>query len=280
MRVVVTGAAGLLGNAVVRAAREREHDVCALDREALDVTDPGAVELRIRKEKPEVIVHCAAYTAVDGAEEEPDKAMRVNCDGTRNVALAAAQIGATVFNPSSDFVFDGRSERPYRPDDQPMPINAYGVSKLAGEQVLVLSGCDWAVVRTSWLYGSGGRDFVDVILDAQGKSDGMAIVDDQVGCPTWTGSLAPGIITLAEAGVRGTYHLCDGGSATWFQLASAVVEEASIDVEFTPTTAQEWGAPAPRPPYSVLDCSESERILGHPMPAWRASLVTYLSETL
>ena len=280
MRVVVTGAAGLLGNAVVRAARERGHDVCALEREALDVTDSGAVERRIRDEKPNAIVHCAGYTAVDRAEEEAEEAMRVNCDGTRNVALAAAQIGAAVLYPSTDYVFDGRSTRPYRPDDETAPINAYGVSKLAGEQVLASSGCDWAVVRTSWLYGSGGRDFVDVVLDARGNYDAMTIVDDQVGCPTWTGSLAPGIIALAEASASGTCHLCDSDSATWLGLARAVADEASIGLELTATTTLDWGAPAPRPPYSVLDCSESERILGHRMPAWRASLVTYLSATL
>lgn len=280
MRVVVTGAAGLLGNALVRAARERGHEVCALERKTLDVTDSAAVERRIRDEKPCVIFHCAGYTAVDQAEEEPEKAMRINCDGTRNVALAAAQIGAAIFYPSTDYVFDGQSSRPYRPGDPTAPINAYGVSKLAGEQVLSLSGCDWTVVRTSWLYGSGGRDFVDIVLDARRRSNAMAIVDDQVGCPTWTGSLAPEIIALAEAGAAGTCHLSDRESATWLEFARAVVEELSIGLELIATTTLDWDAPAPRPPYSVLDCSESERILGYPMPTWRASLANYLSEVL
>ena len=280
MRVVVTGASGLLGNALVRAAREREHEVCALERSVLDVTDSVAVERRIRDEKPCVILHCAGYTAVDQAEEEPEKAMTINCDGTRNVALAAAQIGAAVFYPSTDYVFDGQSSRPYYPSDPTAPINAYGVSKLAGEQVLSSSGCDWTVVRTSWLYGSGGKDFVDGILDGRSNSDTMRIVDDQIGCPTWTGSLAPGIIALAEVGATGTCHLSDSESTTWLEFAKAVAEEASIGLKLIPTTTLDWGALARRPPYSVLDCSESERILGCPMPTWRASLVTYLSEIL
>ena len=280
MRVVVTGAAGLLGNALVRAAREREHEVCALERSDLDVTDSAAVERRIRDEKPCVILHCAGYTAVDQAEEEPKKAMTINCDGTRNVALAAAQIGAAVFYPSTDYVFDGQSLRPYRPSDPTAPINAYGVSKLAGEQVLSSAGCDWTVVRTSWLYGSGGKDFVDGILDARSNSYTMRIVDDQIGCPTWTGSLAPGIIALAEVGATGTCHLSDSESATWLEFAKAVAEEASIGLKLIPTTTLDWGALARRPLYSVLDCSESERILGCSTPTWRASLVTYLSEIL
>jgi len=280
VRILVTGAAGLLGNAVVRVAGERGHDVRALARSALDVTDAGEVERRLRAEKPEVVVHCAAYTAVDRAEEEVDQAMTVNRDGTRNVAIAAAQMGATVLYPSTDFVFSGRATTAYGPDHETSPLNAYGMSKLAGEQVLAVSGCNWLVVRTSWLYGSGGWDFVDVVLEQAERSGGMSVVDDQVGCPTWTGSLAPGIVDLVEAGATGTYHLCDAGQASWLALANAVVEEAGLDLELTATTTLAWGAPAQRPPYSVLDCEKAEGILGREMTPWRESLHTYLSETL
>ncbi|MCH7934820.1 MAG: dTDP-4-dehydrorhamnose reductase [Gemmatimonadetes bacterium] len=280
MRILVTGAAGLLGSAVVRTAGERGHDVRAFPRSALDVTDPGQVDRRLRAEKPEVVIHCAAYTAVDRAEEESDQAMSVNRDGTRNVAMAAAEIGATVVYPSTDFVFNGRAGTPYRPDDETSPVSAYGVSKLAGEQVLAVSGCSWIMVRTSWLYGPGGWDFVDVVLEQAERSGGMSVVDDQVGCPTWTGSLAPGIVDLVEAGATGTYHLCDAGQASWLALAQAVVEEAGLDLELTATSTLAWGAPAQRPPYSVLDCEKAEGILGRDMTPWRESLHTYLSETL
>ena len=281
MRILVTGAAGLLGHAVVRAAEERGHDVRAFTRSALDVTDPGEVERRLGAERPEVVVHCAAYTAVDRAEEESDQAMSVNRDGTRNVAMAAAQVGATVVYPSTDYVFDGRADTPYRPDDETSPVNAYGVSKLAGEQVLAVSGCTWMIVRSSWLYGPGGRDFVDAVLEqGERRGAGMTVVDDQVGCPTWTGSLAPCIVQLAEAGATGTYHLCDAGQASWLDLARQVAEEARLDLELTATSTLAWGAPARRPPYSVLDCAKGERILGYGMTPWRESLHTYLSETL
>ncbi len=280
MRILVTAAAGLLGNAVVRTAWDRGHDVRSFTRSALDVTDPGEVERRLSAERPDVVVHCAAYTAVDRAEEELDQAMSVNRDGTRNVATAAAQIGATVIYPSTDHVFSGRADTPYGPDAETSPLNAYGVSKLAGEQVLAVAGCSWMVVRTSWLYGPGGRDFVDVVLEQAERRGGMTVVDDQVGCPTWTGSLAPGIVELAEAGATGTYHLCDAGQASWLELAKTVVEEAGLDVEFTATSTLAWGAPAQRPPYSVLDCEKAERILGREMTPWRESLRAYLSEAL
>ena len=280
MRILVTGASGLLGNAVVRAAAGRGHEVRAFPRSEFDVTNPGEVDRRLRAEKPEVVVHCAAYTAVDRAEEESDQAMRVNRDGTRNVAMAAAQVGATVVYPSTDYVFNGRSVTPYRPDDEASPLNAYGVSKLAGEQVLATSGCTWMVVRTSWLYGPGGWDFVDVVLERGERPVGMTVVDDQVGCPTWTGSLAPGMVELAEAGARGTHHLCDAGQASWLDLARQVAQEADLDLELTATTTLAWDAPALRPPYSVLDSSKVEAILGRRMVPWRESLRTYLLEAL
>ncbi len=280
MRILVTAAAGLLGNAVVRTAWDRGHDVRSFTRSALDVTDPGEVERRLRVERPDVVVHCAAYTAVDRAEEELDQAMSVNRDGTRNVAMAAGQIGATVIYPSTDHVFNGRADTPYGPDAETSPLNAYGVSKLAGEQVLAVAGCTWMVVRTSWLYGPGGRDFVDVVLEQAERRGGMTVVDDQVGSPTWTGSLAPGIVELAEAGATGTYHLCDAGQASWLELAQTVVEEAGLDLELTATSTRAWGAPAQRPPYSVLDCEKAERILGREMTPWRESLRAYVSEAL
>ena len=195
MRILVTGAGGLLGQALVGAAGERGHDVRAFARSELDVTDAGDVERCLRAERPEVVLHCAAYTAVDRAEEESHQAMSVNREGTRNVATAAAEIGATVVYPSTDYVFDGCADTPYRPDDETGPVNAYGMSKLAGEQVLAVSGCAWLMVRTSWLYGPGGRDFVDVVLErGERRGGGMKVVDDQVGCTTCKGSLVPCIV--------------------------------------------------------------------------------------
>ena len=278
MNILVTGSGGLLGGAVVRAARERGHTVHALDRAALDVTDAAAVRGRITELRPETVVHCAAYTAVDGAEQEEEVAMHVNRDGTSNVAIAAAEVGAAVFLPSTDYVFDGRSDRPYRPDDAVRPVSAYGRSKVAGESAVKATDGRWTIVRTSWLYGAHGRDFVDVILESGKRTEPMTIVDEQVGSPTWSGSLAPALIELAEQGACGTLHLCDRGEATWFELAREVASAEGLAVEMTATTSDVWNAPAPRPPYSVLDCTEAEGLLGRSMPPWRESLHTYLGE--
>ncbi len=276
MKILVTGSGGLLGGAVVRAARGRGHDVSALDRAALDVTDFELVESRLRDEAPEAVMHCAGYTAVDDAEEEPDRATAVNRDGTRNVALAAAAIGASLVYPSTDYVFDGRSDRPYRPEDETHPVNAYGRSKLASEKVLETTDARWAVVRTSWLYGPDGQDFIDVILGARYRSSPLKIVNDQIGCPTWTDSLAPALVELAERGAIGTYHLCDRGKATWLDLARGAAILAHLDVELEATTTEAWGAPADRPRYSVLDSSKAEALLGRSMPIWGESLRAHL----
>ena len=276
MKILVTGAGGLLGGALVRTATERGHDVCALDRSALDIMDSESVQGRLREEAPEAVMHCAGYTAVDDAEEEPDRAMTVNRDGTRNVALAAAAIGASLVYPSTDYVFDGRSDRPYRPEDDMHPVNAYGRSKLAGEKVLETTAARWAVVRTSWLYGPDGKDFIDVILGARYRSSPLKIVNDQVGCPTWTGSLAPALVELAERGAMGTYHLCDRGKANWLDLARGAAILADLDVELEATTTEAWGASADRPRYSVLDSSKAEDLLGRSMPIWGESLRAHL----
>ena len=276
MKILVTGAGGLLGGAVVRAATERGHDVCALDRTALDVTDAESVQGRLRYEAPAVVMHCAGYTGVDDAEDGPDQAMMVNRDGTHNVALTAAAIGASLMYPSTDYVFDGRSDRPYRPADKTHPLNAYGRSKLAGEKVLETTEARWAVVRTSWLYGPDGKDFIDVILGARYRSSPLEIVNDQVGCPTWSGSLAPALVELAEKGAIGTYHLCDRGKATWLDFAKGAAILADLDVELEATTTEAWGACADRPRYSVLDSSKAEGLLGRSMPIWGESLRAHL----
>ena len=221
-------------------------------------------------------MHCAGFTAVDDAEEEPARAMAVNRDGTCNVALAAAAIGASLVYPSTDYVFDGRSDRPYRPEDETHPVNAYGRSKLAGEKVLETTDARWTVVRTSWLYGPDGKDFIDMILGARYRSSPLKIVNDQVGCPTWTDSLAPALVELAERGAIGTYHLCDRGKATWLDLARGAAILADLDVELEATTTEAWGAPANRPRYSVLDSSKAEALLGRSMPMWGDSLRAHL----
>ncbi len=285
VKVLITGAAGLLGSAVVEAARQRGHQVVACDRAALDITQPESVRAVVAAERPELVVNCAGFTAVDAAETQPELAMAVNCEGARNVAQAAHGIGARMVHVSTDYVFDGESDRPYTPDDTPNPLGAYAQSKLAGEEAVravwddAADGAGGLILRTGWLYGAGGKNFVDAMLRAgKARPEGvLTIVDDQTGGPTWTGSLAPALIALAEQGATGVLHLSDAGEATWLELACEAFRISAFAGELPSGVSSEaWGAPAQRPTYSVLDTAAANTQLGRAMPHWKDSLRSYL----
>ncbi len=280
MRLLITGARGLLGTELVDRASRLGLEVHATDIDEMDVTDRGAAESVVGSLRPEVILHCAAYTAVDRAEEEPDAAMRVNRDGTRNVARAAAAAGSLFVYLSTDYVFDGEKRSPYLPEDPPNPQGVYARSKLAGEEETAAAGGEWLMIRSGWLYGSGGKNFVDAIVTAAREGRKLRVVSDQRGCPTWTGSLTPSLLDLIERGARGIYHVADRGEATWHELAEMALALAGIDAEVAPVSTEEWGAPAPRPEYSVLELEKAESFLGSLMPRWQDSLRHYLEEGL
>ncbi|MEX2465538.1 MAG: dTDP-4-dehydrorhamnose reductase [Gemmatimonadota bacterium] len=285
-RLLVTGAAGLLGTEVVAAAERRGYTVEPATRADLDVTDLDAVRAglgdRPVERRLEAVLHCAAYTAVDGAEAEPELAARVNGDGTAHVARAAAEAGARLVHVSTDYVFDGERRTPYRPDDPPRPRSVYGRTKLAGERAALASAPSALVVRTSWLYGAGGRNFVTAMLE-RGRTDAspspLRVVDDQLGRPTWARNVAEGMLDLLERRVRGVWHVADGGEATWLDLAREAYRLCGIDTALEPTTTEAWGAPAPRPAYSVLDLTGTEALLGRERMHWREALRRYLTET-
>ncbi len=280
MRLLITGARGLLGTELVDRASRLGLEVHATDIDEMDVTDRGAVESVVGSLEPEVILHCAAYTAVDRAEAEPDAAMRLNRDGTRNVARAAAKAGSLLVYLSTDYVFDGAKGSPYLPEDPPNPQGAYARSKLAGEEETAAAGGEWLMVRSGWLYGSGGKNFVDTILGMAEERGSVKVVSDQKGRPTWAGSLAPTTLDLLAMGARGIYHAADRGEATWLELAEKALALAGIEAVVAPVSTEEWGAPAPRPEYSVLDLEKAESLLGRAMPRWEDSLRHYLEEGL
>ncbi|HEV2131236.1 MAG TPA: dTDP-4-dehydrorhamnose reductase [Longimicrobiaceae bacterium] len=276
MRVLVTGAGGMLARALLAELRRRDHEVVALDRAALDVTDEGAVEARIQAESPEVVVQCAAFTAVDAAEAEEPAAMRVNADATRYVARACQRVGALLVYPSTDYVFSGSGDRPYRPSDPPAPVNAYGRTKLAGERA-ALEAAEALVVRTSWLYGAGGPNFIDTISRLARERDRLEVVDDQVGRPTWTVSLAVTLTDLLEQRVAGTFHATDGGEpVSWFGVARRILAERSLATPIRPVGSAAFPRPARRPAYSVLDCLATEETIGRLLPDWGEMLARYL----
>lgn len=286
--MLVTGAAGLLGSEVVRAAGERGYEVLAAGRDDLDVTDREAVRAALRTRFTDV-VHCAAYTAVDRAEEEPELAARVNRDGTRYVAEAAADAGARFVYVSTDYVFDGTAHTPYPPDAPVAPPSVYGRTKLEGERVALASQPGALVIRTSWLYGAGGRNFVSAMLErGRERADGtgaeptgaepLRVVDDQRGRPSWARNTAEALLDLLERRVRGVWHVADGGEATWLELAREAYRVCGIATPLEPVSTEAWGAPAPRPHYSVLDIAGTEALLGRPQMDWHEALRRYLTE--
>ncbi len=275
MRIVVTGAAGLLGREVAAEARARGHDVVGLDRAALDVTDEALVRRELPQLRPEAVVHCAGYSAVDRAEAEPDRASRLNRDGARNVARAAAEIGARILYVSTDYVFDGRKRTPYLPDDAPGPLSVYGRTKLEGEQVVREVAPDCLVVRTSWLY-AGTSGFVPAILRRAEQGERLRVVDDQRGRPTWAPDAASAMLDLLARGVRGIWHVAGGGECTWLELAREAVRLRGLSVEIDAISTSQFGSAALRPAYSVLDLSATEALLGRSMTDWRVALAEYL----
>lgn len=271
MRVLVTGAGGMLARAVREEFARRGHDVVALDRAALDVTDEAAVRRALHEHRPAAVLHCAAYTRVDDAEAEEALAFAVNAEAARHVARACREVGARFVYPSTDYVFDGRAATPYHPEAPTSPLNAYGRSKRAGEAAAAEAG-DHLVVRTSWLFDGRGRNFVTTILERARRGERLRVVEDQRGSPTWAGTLAWILAGLLERRApSGIYHAANRGETTWYGLAAEALRLVGVPAEVEPVTSAEFPRPAARPAYSVLDCSTTEAVVG-PIPRWEDAL--------
>jgi dTDP-4-dehydrorhamnose reductase len=278
MKVLVTGAGGMLAHAMIPELNRRGHRVVPLTRRELDITRVQSVEAVMAAHMPDAVVQCAAFTAVDAAEAEYDRALEVNATGTRYMADACHRIGAQFVYPSTDYVFDGRGTEPYRPGDRTQPVNAYGRTKLEGEKAALLAG-NHLVVRTSWLYGDGGANFVATMLRLGEERDRLDVVDDQIGRPTWTRTLAAAVVRLLEQGATGVIHLTDGGEPTsWYEFARAILQSNGAAEKVHATSSAAFPRPATRPAYSVLDLSRAEQLLGSRLPDWRDSLARYLAE--
>ena len=274
MRLLVTGAAGMLGTDVTAAAGRTGHEVVALARRDLDITDAGAVRRAIHDARPDAVINCAAWTDVDGAEAHEDAATAINGSGAGFVAEAADAVGALVVHVSSDYVFDGAASQPYLESSPTAPIGAYGRSKLAGERAVLEATDRHAIVRASWLFGVAGKNFVDTMLRLAADREEVTVVDDQVGCPTFTGHLAGALVDIAERGLTGTLHVAGGGSCSWFDLAVATFERAGTGTRVLPGSSADLKRPAPRPAYSVLG---TERADAPRLPDWREGLSAYLA---
>jgi dTDP-4-dehydrorhamnose reductase len=275
MKVLVTGAGGMLGRDVVLAAANAGHDVAAYARTDLDVTEPDAVAERFEWERPGVVINCAAWTDVDGAEAAEERAMAVNGIGGGTVAAAAAAVEAKAVYVSTDYVFDGEKGAPYVEVDQPGPISAYGRTKLAGEEATVAANRRSYVVRSSWLFGIGGPNFVETMLRLAADHGEVLVVRDQVGSPTYTWHLAYGIVRLIEGGAYGIHHMAAEGSCSWYDFAREIFDQAEVECNVLSATTDMLGRPAPRPPFSALDTQREHAIR---LPSWRDGLAGYLAQ--
>mgnify|MGYP001559664324 CR=1 FL=1 len=269
MRVLVTGAAGMLGQALLPALAAAGHEALGVDVAEADVTRLDALLGVARPFRPDWVVHLAAFTKVDDCESQPDLAFLVNGLGARNAALAAADCGAAVLAISTDYVFDGRGARPYREYDSAAPRSVYGASKWAGERAVREVHPRHVIVRTSWLFGRGGPNFVDTVLAKARAGEPLRVVDDQRGSPTLTVDLAQGLLRLMTANQPGTYHCTNSGECTWYDLAAYAVGRAGLATRLERTDTASFPRPAPRPAYSVLSNQFFEHVTGHRLPPWQ-----------
>jgi len=274
MRLLVTGGAGMLGRDVAVAAADAGHQVLAPTRAELDITDAHAVRAAVREARPHAVVNCAAWTDVDGAEADEEAATAVNGAGAGNVASAASEHGAHLVHVSTDYVFDGAAAEPYTEDAPTAPRSAYGRSKLAGEHAVAHAGGGAAIVRSSWLFGPHGRNFVDTMRRLGAERDEVLVVDDQVGCPTYTGHLAPALVAIAERGSTGILHVAGGGHCSWFELALATFEESGLQCRVRAQSTAALGRPAPRPAFSALASTRGDAPV---LPPWREGLRAHLA---
>jgi dTDP-4-dehydrorhamnose reductase len=276
MRILITGAGGMLGSDVCRAASAAGLEVVALDHAGLDVTDSGAVQSAIGHVRPGAVVNCAAWTDVDGAESDLDGALAANRGGAEHVAGAAAANGAWIIHVSSDYVFDGTNTEPYLESDPVNPLSAYGRSKLEGELAVARAAPGaHTIVRSSWLFGVDGRCFPKTILRLASEREELTVVDDQVGCPTFTGHLAPALVELVVGErIEGVLHVAGGGQCSWFEFASQIVESAGLACQVRPGKTADLDRAAPRPGYSVL---RSERRGSPELPDWHEGLREFMT---
>jgi len=277
-KVLVTGCAGMLGTELV-ALLTTELEVVPADLEQFDLTDARATEEFVTGVSPDVVVNCAAWTDVDGAEGDEAGARGVNAAGAGNVARAAGQLGARVVQVSTDYVFDGTGERPYTEDDEPNPLGVYGRTKLEGERLVVAAAPDHLIVRTAWLYGHAGKNFVEKMIELAESGRPLSVVDDQLGAPTNARDLAGSIRDLIAVGAAGVVNATNTGSCSWFEFAREILDHSGhAGVSMEPVTSDRFPRPAPRPGYSVLSLDRLVSLTGREPRHWRDALHEYLAE--
>lgn len=279
MNILVTGANGQLGREIVNLAADPNVRIMGFGRDELDISNPAQCEAVMADCMPDAVIHCAAYTAVDKAESDPDEAFRINAAGTRNIATAAKAVGAKLCYVSTDYVFDGRAAVPYEEQTTANPQTVYGRSKLAGEQELQSIITEHFIVRTSWVFGKYGRNFVKTIRQLAGEREQLQVVDDQIGSPTYALDLANFLVTLVQTEFYGLYHATNVGTCSWYEFAQAILEESGLTaVRLEPCTTASFPRPAARPAYSVLSHSALLAQGFQAFRPWREALHHYMKD--
>ena len=275
-RIAVLGGRGMLGSDLVSACRQLGFDPIILDLPEFDITDTDHLQQAVAD--AEIIVNCAAYTNVDGAESQAELAYEVNAEAVGQLGAFARDAGKWVLHISTDFIFDGCSDQPYVETDHPNPINAYGKTKLAGEQLLAQSGCEYCIVRVEWTYGSVGNNFVTKLIQRAKSQDTLKVVDDQTGSPTATNQIAKVICKLLRKKPKGMFHFASAGYVSRFGMAEFILDRLSLNVNLLPCKTSDFPSPATRPLNSRFDCSKITQLLDEPIERWQAPLELFLRQ--
>ena len=275
MKILVLGANGMLGSEIVRSFRSF-FEVTAFGENEADITDQASIQKKINEVKPEVVINAAAYTDVDGCEKDKDLTIKVNALGVKNIAEACKGTGSKIVHISTDYIFDGTSRRPYKEDDKTNPINFYGESKLRGENYIKEVFENFLIIRSEWLYGSGGKNFVNLVTKKARDGEKLKVVNDQVGAPTYTKDLAEAILALLKKDCRGIYNAANEGNCSWFEVACKIVELLKLKTTVDPILTTESNRIAKRPCYSVLNCNKLKRDTGFVFRTWDEALKDFL----
>ncbi|MCD9023646.1 dTDP-4-dehydrorhamnose reductase [Cohnella silvisoli] len=278
MKVLITGAEGQVGRELVSVFENRGCEVYAYGRSDLDITNGERVSETVNRIKPDAIVHSAAYTKVDQAEADPDQAFLINGTGTKNVVLAAEAVGSKFVYISTDYVFDGKGIKPYNEQHPVNPVSVYGKSKLAGEQVVRSLHSRYFIVRTSWVYGQYGHNFVKTMLKLAEDKYSVSVVADQIGSPTYAVDLAECISRIVQSSQYGIYHVSNSGSCSWYEFAKAIYEEAGISLTLQPVDSDAFPRLAKRPNYSVMDHNNLISNGFGEMRNWREALAEFIKQ--
>ena len=278
MKVLVTGVYGQLGYDVVKELEKRGHTAIGTDVDNMDITDAAAVRNVLTEANPDVVIHCAAYTAVDAAEENQEICRKVNVDGTQNIATVCKKLGIKMMYISTDYVFDGEGTRPWEPDDERQPLNVYGQTKYEGELAVQNTLDEYFIVRIAWVFGINGKNFVKTMLNLAKSHDHLTVVNDQYGSPTFTYDLAKLLVDMIVTDRYGIYHATNEGICTWYEFACEIFKQAGVNVDVQPVTSDAFPVKAKRPSNSRMSKDKLEQNGFHKLPTWQNAVERYVAE--